>query len=273
MVEIVDTKTTDESLNELWNNAYDCWINPSPFLTGKRGIFVKAENNESKIHIDDLSLQKDSPNKDIDAPEVHADLRIYMCPKTIQASKRVSVSTNPWPIENLRDKVMYALTGTNPMGIETSDEKNKAANKILESRLGEIEVKINHTSKQNSDSSVFSRGFEWWHGFGFTERWKEHGFILMFDLIYPYNQNNDPFNLVHKLATEFKQGAIYEYRLVEVDNEILQDDYVQVDFDASGYNIENSEPYLKRKTLGVCMTVPPEDVILELTAKPNFLIQ
>ena len=279
MVEIVDPKTTDESLNDLWNNAYDCWINPSPFLIGKRGINLEAEGNDSKVNADDLSPQM--LDGDIDTPRLEADLRIYMRPKITQGIKRVSITTNPWPVDNLRDKVLYALTGTNPMGIDTSDENNKAANEILERRIREIEAKINQECNENShpsfsgDRKLFnpSLGFEWWHGFGFNEKWKEHGFILMFDLSYPYNQNNDPFHLVHKLATEFKQGAIYEYRLVEVGNEILQGDYVQVDDDASGYNIENSEPYLKRKTLGVCMTVPPEDVILELVAKPTFLVQ
>ena len=65
----------------------------------------------------------------------------------------------------------------------------------------------------------------------------------MFDLSYPYNQINDPFNLVQKLATEFKQGAIYEYRLVEGNNEIFHDGCRQVYFDDSRYKIENSEPH------------------------------
>ena len=282
MVEIADPKTTDESLNDLWNNAYDCWINPLPFLIGKRIINLEAEGNESKVVEDDLPPQNVNLNGDIDTPRVDADLRIYMRPKTTQGIKRVSITTNPWPVEHLRDKVLYALTGTNPMGIDTSDENNKAANEILELRIAEIKAKINQNCRRNSDLSLFSvdqktsnpsLGFEWWHGFGFNEKWKEHGFILMFDLSYPYNQINDPFNLVHKLATEFKQGAIYEYRLVEGNNEIFHDGCRQVDFDDSRYKIENSEPYLKRKTLGVCMTVPPEDVILELVAKPTFLMQ
>ena len=282
MVEIVNPKTTEKSLNDLWNNAYDCWINPSPFLIGKRGIKREGEGNESKADADDLPPQKSNLNGDIDTSRVKGDLRIYMRPKTTQGIERVTNTANPWPIENLRDKILYALTGTNPMGIDTSDENNEAANEILELRIAEIKETINHACRRNSNLSLFSGdqktlkpslGFEWWHGFGFNEKWKEHGFILMFDLSYPYNQNKDPFDLVHKLATEFKQGAIYEYRLVEGNDKIFHDDWVQVDFDASGYNVENSEPYLKRKTLGVCMTVPPEDVILELVAKPTFLMQ
>ena len=138
MVEIADPKTTDESLNDLWNNAYDCWINPSPFLIDRRGIYLVAEGNESKVDTDDLPLQKSNLNGDIDTPRVEADLRIYMRPKTTQGIKRVSITTNPWPVEHLRDKVLYALTGTNPMGIDTSDENNKAANEILELRIAEI---------------------------------------------------------------------------------------------------------------------------------------
>ena len=61
MVEIINPKTTDESLNDLWNKAYDCWINPSPFLIGKRGVNLEAEGTESKVDTDDLPLQKINP--------------------------------------------------------------------------------------------------------------------------------------------------------------------------------------------------------------------
>ena len=63
MVEIADPKTTDESLNDLWNNAYDCWINPLPFLIGKRIISLEAEGNESKVVEDDLPPLHNPPEK------------------------------------------------------------------------------------------------------------------------------------------------------------------------------------------------------------------
>merc|ERR1712226_1121449 len=118
------------------------------------------------------------------------------------------------------------------MGIETNDETNQAANEALERRIKHLAEELNgetsnpfHLLKKSSSEhlTVMRRRLEWWHGFGFSKTWKEHGFILMFDQDFISKQGNTSFDIVYRLATDFKQGAVYEYKLVDIKTEVNVD--------------------------------------------------
>ena len=274
-----------KSLQDTWTNAYDCWINPAPFV-----IEAKNLENEKEAYSDDtltkcagINVNKNTRKLD-EALGVELELRIYMSPVS-DHTRKITYGFKPtWPVVNLKNKVIYALTGTNPMGIETNDETNQAANEALERRIKNLAEELNGETSNpfhllNKSSSehltVMRRRLEWWHGFGFSKTWKEHGFILMFDHDFISKQGNTSFDIVYRLAADFKQGAVYEYKLVDVKTEVnvdvLGSDEV-TKHDTNRDNISGSTQYvLKRWTRGICMEVTPDDVTLELITKPDFL--
>ena len=273
-----------EELQDIWTNAYGCWINPAPFVSEARKL-EKPDNYNVDHTPKQIGFNATKVTQKLEkTSKVESDLLIYMRPVNKSRSLLPFYCKDTWPIKYFRNKVLYAFSATDPMGIATTDQKNKIANEALERKIKDLASELNNenvcTGHQPSEHSAEHRmertlALEWWHGIGFMSKtWKEHGFVLMFDNNCLSQHNDSAFDIVYKLATEFKQGAVYEYRLVGT-NEINDDmlgggDVAQCKTCPDNVSVTNTY-VLKRCTRGVCMDVTPEETTMELVSKPEFL--
>ena len=275
-----------EDLQDVWANAYGCWINPAPFVYEAQRLLDTEETNIAGHTTKQIGLNAntDSQNRKGTTAKEDADLRIYMRPASETKSHLPYYGKDTWSTKHFRNKALYAFSATDPMGIKTSDQKNTIANNELERKIKDLANELNNkivgTGHQPSDPSTDTKGeqslaLEWWHGIGFMSKtWKEHGFVLMFDNNCLSKHSISSFDIVYKLATEFKQGAVYEYRLVGTNeiNNVMPGSGNVAQYITSSDNLSVNTTYVfKRWTRSVCIDVLPEETIMELMSEPENL--
>ena len=91
--------------------------------------------------------------------------------------------------------VMFALTGWNPLGVETEPKLNVAANEKMKRTLDSLDP---------VPSSL-------WHGFGFSHDRKEDGFVCAFDRKLALRAEM----ALVQIAKDFNQGAIYRFDVID----------------------------------------------------------
>ncbi|CAK4151794.1 unnamed protein product [Aphanomyces euteiches] len=87
---------------------------------------------------------------------------------------------------------LFAVGAWNPMGQLVTDEENDAAHDKIKATVRSIEL---------------PEGCWYRHSFGFSINWREPGYVFAS----PPEQADATRKIVLDLATQFKQGAIYEY--------------------------------------------------------------
>lgn len=91
---------------------------------------------------------------------------------------------------------MFALTGYNPMGQNQPDALNVAANDRLRRDLAKLD---------------WPKPRYIWPAFGFSQDWREDGFIVAYDR---FDQAQGEAAIV-ALAVEYQQGAIFSFNVIE----------------------------------------------------------
>mmetsp|Transcript_6510 Transcript_6510/g.20325 ORF Transcript_6510/g.20325 Transcript_6510/m.20325 type:complete len:227 (+) Transcript_6510:3-683(+) len=119
-----------------------------------------------------------------------ADGVLYLAPSKAGA-ERVE-----WP-KLISKSVIYSFTAWNPHGQTASDAANKAANARLEADIDNLRLKPRAT----------------WRCFGFNvkEGWREEGFSLAYDPA----ERRFALNEVMRLASRYRQAAVYMYMCKE----------------------------------------------------------
>ena len=91
-----------------------------------------------------------------------------------------------------RTHALFAITAHNPMGAIASAEANARANARLEADLTALAA---------------ANARRRWASYGFSEGWREDGYVVGFDL----EDADDGRRAMVGLAVKYAQGAIYEY--------------------------------------------------------------
>ena len=92
----------------------------------------------------------------------------------------------------VRTHALFAITAHNPMGAIASAEANARANARLEADLTALAA---------------ANARRRWASYGFSEGWREDGYVVGFDL----EDADDGRRAMVGLAVKYAQGAIYEY--------------------------------------------------------------
>lgn len=139
----------------------------------------------------------------------------------------------------IRGMVLYALTGSNPMGVDHEEEWNAAANKRMRQDIQKLQ---NPMPRYTWDA----------FGFGAQDDWREEGFVVAYDQL----EKESSKDALIDLARKYEQAAIYEFVVEEDDNGIS--------------NAMNEElTCMRRKTIPVGMNNVEAEVLLEACDKPE----
>jgi hypothetical protein len=154
------SRDRDEAeLRELWATSYDGWID----VPGES----KTSSTTGDRHVVYLRPARDADD--------------------VKSGKSVGVVP-----AIARTQYLFAVTGHNPMGVETSAERNRRANEALLEDLKRI---------PNATTT--------WESFGFSAEWREDGYVCAFE---DWEEGR---STMVAIARKYAQGAIYSYEAHE----------------------------------------------------------